>query len=95
MKPILLTALLLSLACTGLTSPETAAKQEERVDLYIFTTRLLGYEIRSVARADGVCPAGCDSTIRVQVPSRGIDDTYQARTTVLSTALTEIELVEP
>ena len=67
---------------------------EKDIDTYIFTVTTDDLIIRSVARSDGECPIGCDSTVRVEIPTRGINDVYRARTSIRSTGQLTIELEE-
>ena len=70
-----------------------AAGGNDAVDVYVFETTFPGYVVRSQARSDGVCPFDCNSTVRVRIPTRGIDDTYRAATSIRSTGQLGLDIV--
>jgi len=96
----LLMAVVFSIAIRGqlathpdASSPPKIAPAPPLVDTYVIETAGLGWFMRAIARSDGICPiTACNGSVRIAIPTRGIDDTYPARVSIRSTGQLDIDL---
>ena len=64
-------------------------------EMVLFTLHLDdGRVLRTVARRDGICPFGCNSTMVFEMPGREIRETFRATTSERSTGQLTIDLEE-